>query len=103
MTGGKPIAVLLQSISGVNAINPLVAFYDILGRERSAKEVKERGAILLFCPGHHTRLYTSYTNKFWFVDNKFLDICTPTLIIYIHFGPLRVGRDHFLSLAPILI
>jgi hypothetical protein len=29
LTGGKPIAVLLQSISGVSAINPLVAFYDI--------------------------------------------------------------------------
>jgi hypothetical protein len=27
--GGKPIAVLLQSISDVSAINPLVAFYDI--------------------------------------------------------------------------
>jgi hypothetical protein len=34
VTGGKPIAVLLQSISGVIAINPLVAFYDILGRKR---------------------------------------------------------------------
>jgi hypothetical protein len=35
VTGGKPIAVLLQSISGVSAINPLVAFYDIYGeRER---------------------------------------------------------------------
>jgi hypothetical protein len=31
VTGGKPIAVLLQSISGLNAINPLVAFYDIHG------------------------------------------------------------------------
>jgi hypothetical protein len=30
MTGGKPIAVLLQSISGVSAINPLVV-YDIHG------------------------------------------------------------------------
>jgi hypothetical protein len=29
VTDGKPIAVLLQSISGVIAINPLVAFYDI--------------------------------------------------------------------------
>jgi hypothetical protein len=29
--GGKPIAVLLKSISGVNAINLLVAFYDIHG------------------------------------------------------------------------
>jgi hypothetical protein len=33
VTGGKPIAVLLQSISGVNTINPLVAFYDIHGRK----------------------------------------------------------------------
>jgi hypothetical protein len=31
---GKPIAVLLQSISGVIAINPLVAFYDIHGGKR---------------------------------------------------------------------
>jgi hypothetical protein len=34
VTGGKPIAVLLQSISGVSAINPLAAFYDIHGRKR---------------------------------------------------------------------
>jgi hypothetical protein len=32
--GGKPIAVLLQSISGVSAINPLVAFYAIHGGKR---------------------------------------------------------------------
>jgi hypothetical protein len=31
--GGKPIAVRSQFISGVSAINPLVAFYDIHGRE----------------------------------------------------------------------
>jgi hypothetical protein len=30
VTDGKLIAVLLQSISGVSVINPLVAFYDIL-------------------------------------------------------------------------
>jgi hypothetical protein len=30
---GKPIAVLLQYISGVSALNPLVAFYDIHGRK----------------------------------------------------------------------
>jgi hypothetical protein len=36
VTGGKPIAVLLQSISGVSAINPLVAFYDI---HRGKREV----------------------------------------------------------------
>jgi hypothetical protein len=34
VTGGKPIAVLLQYISGVNAINPLVSFYDIHGGKR---------------------------------------------------------------------
>jgi hypothetical protein len=33
-TGGKPIAVWSQSISGVKAINPLVTFYDIHGRKR---------------------------------------------------------------------
>jgi hypothetical protein len=34
VTGGMPIAVLLQSISGVRAINLLVAFYDIYGGKR---------------------------------------------------------------------
>jgi hypothetical protein len=34
VTGGKPIAVLLQSISGAKAINPLVAFYDIHGGKK---------------------------------------------------------------------
>jgi hypothetical protein len=34
VTGGEPIAVLWQSISGVSAINPLVAFYDIHGGKR---------------------------------------------------------------------
>jgi hypothetical protein len=33
VTCGKPIAVLLQSISG-SGINPLVAFYDIHGGKR---------------------------------------------------------------------
>jgi hypothetical protein len=63
VSGGKPIAVLLQSISGVSAINPLVTFYDIHG--------VKRGAILLFCPGHHTRneinyFYSSDEIKFLF-------------------------------------
>jgi hypothetical protein len=33
-TGGKHIAVLFQSISGVSAINPLVAFYNIHAGKR---------------------------------------------------------------------
>jgi hypothetical protein len=32
VTGGKPIAIQSQSISGVSAVNPLVAFYDIHGK-----------------------------------------------------------------------
>jgi hypothetical protein len=31
VTGGKPIAVRLQSISGGSTVNPFVAFYDIYG------------------------------------------------------------------------
>jgi hypothetical protein len=34
VTGGKPIAVWLQSTWGVSAVNPLVVFYDIHGRKR---------------------------------------------------------------------
>jgi hypothetical protein len=34
VTDGEPIAVLLQSISGVSAFNPLVVFYDIHGGKR---------------------------------------------------------------------
>jgi hypothetical protein len=34
VTGGKPIAVWSQAISGVSAINPFVAFYDIYGGKR---------------------------------------------------------------------
>jgi hypothetical protein len=33
VTGDKPIAVCSQSISSANAVNPLVAFYDIHGRK----------------------------------------------------------------------
>jgi hypothetical protein len=34
VTGGESVAVLLESISGVSAINPLVALYDIHGGKR---------------------------------------------------------------------
>jgi hypothetical protein len=34
VTSGQPIAVSLQSISGVSVINPLVAFYYIHGGKR---------------------------------------------------------------------
>jgi hypothetical protein len=34
MTGGKTIAILLQHISGISAINALFAFYDTHGGKR---------------------------------------------------------------------
>jgi hypothetical protein len=37
VTGCKPIAVLLQSISSVSAINPLIAIYDIHGGKRQVQ------------------------------------------------------------------
>jgi hypothetical protein len=40
VTGGKPIAVLLQCISGVTAIIPLVAFYEIHGRMLLLQQLK---------------------------------------------------------------
>jgi hypothetical protein len=38
VTGGKPIAVGAQSISGVNAIKPLVAFRSLLTLWKCNKE-----------------------------------------------------------------
>jgi hypothetical protein len=42
LTGGKTLAVVLQSISGVSAINPLVAFYDIHGGKRIVNWLKQK-------------------------------------------------------------
>jgi hypothetical protein len=58
LTDGKPIAVLLQYISVVNAIDPFSRFLRHLWK-------KERGAILIFCPGHLTGQY-----KIQLKDNK---------------------------------
>jgi hypothetical protein len=52
--GGKPIAVLLQSISGVSAINPLVAFYDIREGKRE---------VLFFCSVPDTTRDLNCENK----------------------------------------
>jgi hypothetical protein len=63
VTGGMPIAVLLQSISGVSVINPLVAFYDIHGGKREVllfyfvpDTTRER--IYLTEPYYRTFIYT---------------------------------------------
>jgi hypothetical protein len=59
VSGGKPIAVLLQSISGVSSINPLVAFYDIHGgtRERCY-------SFILSGTPNETNLLTIFINSF---------------------------------------
>jgi hypothetical protein len=53
VTGGKP-TVWLQTISGVSAANPLVAFYDIHWRKG--------GVIFSFFLGHHMRLVLKQKN-----------------------------------------
>jgi hypothetical protein len=60
VTGGKPIAVLLQSISGVSAINPLVAFYDIHGGKR---EVLFFYSFILSRTPHKTISNLQFSNK----------------------------------------
>jgi hypothetical protein len=55
VTGGKPIAVLLQYTSGVSGINPLVAFYDIHGGKREVLFFYFVPDTTRDCPRHHTR------------------------------------------------
>jgi hypothetical protein len=66
--GSKPIAVWSQSISGVSAINSLVAFYDIHGRKREV--------IVFYFVLDTTRDYTpwlcTYSRKLKFA---FSEIC----------------------------
>jgi hypothetical protein len=53
VTGGKPIAILSQSISAVSAVNQLIAFYDLHRRKRE---------VLIFCSVLDTRdTYVGYT------------------------------------------
>jgi hypothetical protein len=55
VTGGKPIAVLSQSILRVSAVNPLVTFYDIHGK---------KGEVLFLCSvSNTTRDPQKYTIK----------------------------------------
>jgi hypothetical protein len=63
VTGGKPIAVLLQCISGVRAINPLVAFYDIHGGKREV-------LFFYFVPDT-TRDRTNYILSYWRIVDTF--------------------------------
>jgi hypothetical protein len=56
VTGGKTIAILSQSISGVSDVNPLVEFYDIHER---------KGEVLFFCSvlAAHETQHTQHDKK----------------------------------------
>jgi hypothetical protein len=55
VTGGKAIAVRSQTISGLYAISPLVAFYDIHGKMREV-------LFFYFVPDIRRDLYNMYSN-----------------------------------------
>jgi hypothetical protein len=72
---GKPNAALLQSMSGVSAVNPLVAFYDIHGR---------KGEVLFFLSAtdttqHFFAYYLNYLNPFLILHPFQIDL-RPKLI-----------------------
>jgi hypothetical protein len=62
VTSGKPIAVWSQSISAISAIN--------LSRLLRHPWKKGRSAILLFCPGHHTRLILRNILYIWIITTN---------------------------------
>jgi hypothetical protein len=66
VTGGKPIAVLLQSISGVSAINPLVAFYDIHGGKR--------GVLFFYCPSLPSGSFASEKKHFSSISTRIMKL-----------------------------
>jgi hypothetical protein len=78
--GGKPIAVLLQSISAASAINRLVALYDIYGRKREV--------ILFYFVPDTTRdmilIFMIYMHLFTRVDFGLIGFVPTTLYLYIH-------------------
>jgi hypothetical protein len=78
VTGGKPNAVLLQSISGVSAINPLVAFYYIHGGKR---EVLCGGIEVRFVPDFTRDIIHTYHSLYPGKDSR--DISDPTR--HLHF------------------
>jgi hypothetical protein len=86
VTGGKPIAVLLQSISGVSAINPLDAFYNIRGGKREV-------LFFYFVPDttrdfiHHQPINVPTVEA-----QAFLMDYGPMWVITHHAGPVRVDR-----------
>jgi hypothetical protein len=72
VTGGKPIAVLFQSISGVSTINPLVAFYEIHG-------VKRQVLFFYFVPDT-TRDIHRYKQSLHYSYSKSEELDGPTVI-----------------------
>jgi hypothetical protein len=82
VTGGKPIAVLLQYISGGSAIIPLVAFYDIHEGKHSPC------TFLLVCYVHHHQPINVPAAE---VQAFLMDYTQGERAISHHAGPVRVA------------
>jgi hypothetical protein len=68
MTSGKPIAVILQSVSGVSAINPLVTFYDIHGKNREVLFFYFVPDIKRDCVCHQNNMHTAHVIRISYVN-----------------------------------
>jgi hypothetical protein len=95
VTSGKLIATCLQSISGVSAVDPLVAFYDIHGRKRE---------MLFFCSVPDTTrdqssffFFLPLSHYVWSVQHNFLSCCdkdfTTGACLTSTFLEIRVGAN----------
>jgi hypothetical protein len=85
--GGHPIAVWSQSISGVSAINPLVAFYDVHGRKRGVQTDENYNNKILY--SRQNKIQTSAENIIILII-----ITMPYyLIIFICFSSFQYSRS----------
>jgi hypothetical protein len=77
VTGGKPITVLLQSISGVSAINPLVAF------TTSTEERERCYSFILSRTPHENELFRVRLCHFYSLKTTFSNILKRIILIHV--------------------
>jgi hypothetical protein len=82
VTGGKPIAVLLQSISVVSAINPLIAFYNVHGGKREV-------LFFYFVPDTTRDNYKNIYNCYYFYFHLLIQV---TDLMVSNNGPQAVSK-----------
>jgi hypothetical protein len=119
VTGGKSFAVWSQSVSGVSAINPLVAFNDIHGRKReliffyfglnTTRDIKYGCNTLINiavykvdCTIHHHHQTVNFRLLTLRIQRRnVMYLCTSLVHRYItsRLFPFRLSRDNFLLLV----